>query len=184
MMKLDRKRVAERPERGNEMAAFTIKEMTRNRCVGWATPEQIVEMRKAGSEINFSKVAAGIYTKDLLDDKGNVNTAACAAAGIQPASVTLITVNDLPADFANGPKAALTKLATEWSTDKVKWTPDEVAHYLAINARLQDEANESVKRHRPVTDKALDRAKSTLTKMLRASGKSDADIAKALAALA
>src|SRR5205814_820986 len=119
---------------------------------------------------------------DLTNDEGVVNIEACKALNIDPKSVTFITLNDLPGDYANGPKSALTKLAAEWSNDRVKWTPDEVAHYLALSARMQDEANESVKAHRPVTDTARERGASTMTKILRAQGKSDGEIAALLKA--
>jgi hypothetical protein len=152
------------------MATFDAKKMTRNRCIGW-------DPKGDGGK------GAGIYAQDYLDAKGNVDTAACSKDGINPALVKLITVADLPGDYANGPKAALTKLASEWSNEKDKWTPDEVAHYLALSARMQDEANESVKRHRPVTDRAAERAASTMTKILRAQGKSEAEITAALKAV-
>ena len=154
------------------MAAFKVSDMKRKRTLGW------------DGKANDGRGGA-ITTSDAMNDDGSINMEFCKAHGINPAAVTYITVNDLHGDYANGAKSALSRLAAEWSTEKVKWTPDDVAHYLAINARLQDAANESVKQHRPLTDKAVDRATSTMFKYVKGqnAGLSDMEIKAKLATL-
>lgn len=154
-------------------AAFKISEITRNRTVGWGKV-------KAGEK------ARAITTADLTDDNGNILTGDALTAAIKgfaevqspinPADVTLITVSDLPAEYAKDVKSAVAKLAVEWGEaevdgKKVKWTADDVVHYLVLQSRMQDAANAFIKRHRPVSDKALERTYSALVKGMKAGGK-------------
>lgn len=60
---------------------------------------------------------------------------------------------------------------------------DDYVWSLVIADQMQVLANDSVKAHRPVTDRAKDRALSTLTKVFKAQGKSDQEIASLLKAM-
>lgn len=158
------------------MAAFKVEEITRNRTVGWGVVE-------AGTK------ARAITTADCVDEKGNVNADFCKRFGIAPDAVNYITVRDLPKEYAESPRAALTKLAAEWSEGKdkdgkpAKWSPDDVMHYLVLLSRMQDAANASIKQHRPVSDKALDRATSTMVKTMKGNGKTVQEIIAVFAAM-
>ena len=155
------------------MAAFKMSEIKRNRTLAWD------KTRNKGA-------GGAVTTSDLMDDNGNVDNAACAKYGIDPKTVTFITVNDLPEAYRKGPKEALAALAAEWSTGKdddgnlVKWTPDEVSHFLVLGSRMQDAANASIKAKRPVSDKALDKAVNVVIKSLKSQGKSQAEVASFL----
>lgn len=154
------------------MAAFKTSEITRNRTIGWGKV-------KAGEK------ARAITTADVLDNDGNILTGDALAARIKgfaecgpikPEDCTLITVADLPAEYAKSSREALAKLASEWGEaevdgKKVKWTPDDVSYYLVLQSRMQDAANAFIKRHRPVSDKALERSYSALVKGMKAGGK-------------
>ena len=155
------------------MGAFKMGEIKRNRTLAWDKTK--------------NKGAGGaVTTSDLLDESGNVDAALCSKYGVKPEAVTFITVADLPEAFRKGPKEALAALATEWSVGKnedgspVKWTPDEVAHFLVLGSRMQDAANASIKAKRPVSDKALDKAVNVVIKSLKSQGKSQAEVASFL----
>lgn len=147
------------------MAAFNPTSITRGRTVAWG-------VKKPGEK------PGAITSVDLQDDNGKVDLEACKRFGVNPDVVRDITINDLPAEYAKGVKDALTKMAAEWSVgakdenDKpVRWTPDDVAYYLVLQSRMQDAANETIKQHRPVSDKALDRATSAIVKNMKSAGK-------------
>lgn len=140
--------------------AIDLTTYSRNRCVAWNTAEK-----------------KGVYSNDLLDDAGKPDPAKCALYGVDVAVVKPITVADLPDAYASGATAALAALASEWNM-----TPDDVTWHLVLNARLQDEANETVKAHRPVSDKAKERAYTTMVKSLAAAhGINEAEAAKRFA---
>lgn len=176
-------------QREPEMAAFKITDITRNRTVGWGT---MPEDAKPGT---VAKPRA-ITTADFTDKDGNVLTGDALAARIKTVKGTVaadqigyITVSDLPSDYAKDARAALTKLAAEWSDGAkdadgkpVKWSPDDVMHYLVLQSRMQDAANASIKQHRPVSDKALDRTVSTLVKTMKNNGKTIVEVLAVLTA--
>lgn len=166
--------------------AFKLEEITRHRTVGWG-------ILKAGEK------PQAITTAHLSDDDGNILTGDALAAKIKSfpkvvspvdtKNLTPITVADLPKEYAQDAKSALAKLAAEWSDGAkdengkpVKWTPDDVAHYLVLQSRMQDAANASIKVHRPVSDKALDRGVTTMVKGMKANGKTLAEIVAVFAA--
>lgn len=168
------------------MAAFKTTDITRNRTVGWGhMPEDV----KPGSATK----PRALTTSDFTDKKGDLLTGDALKARlaevkgtVNPAQIGYITVVDLPAEYARDAKSALGKLAAEWSegTDgdgkAIKWTPDEVAYYLVLQSRMQDAANATIKQHRPVTDKALDRSVSTVVKVMKGNGKTLAEVMAAL----
>ena len=165
------------------MASLDLKDFSRNRCVGWISQAQA----KAAGMKDVTTAGKGIYSNELTDDSGNVNAERCALFNIDPADVRSITVDDLPKEYGTSAKAALAAYVAEWNVGvkdaSEHITADELVWRLILNARMQDEANETVKRHRPVTDKAKERAFSTIVKALKSKGKSDAEIAAALEAL-
>lgn len=150
---------------------FKLEEMTRNKTVGW------------DPKANKGKGGA-VGTSDLMDDDGKtVNVEKCKAFGVNPDTVRFITVADLPPDYAKGPDHALRALAKEWTTKDVVWTMQDVVYFLVLQSRLQDAANESLKAHRPVSDKAKDRASSTIIRELRKQGKSIDEVRAMLSAM-
>lgn len=167
--------------------AFDLRSFSRNRCVGWVRSEQA----KAAGMKDVPGVGKGVYSGDLTDDDGNVSPARIkvytdAGVAIDPADVRPITVNDLPAPYSHSAKSALEAYVDEWNRDAKpdeKITANELMWRLVLNARLQDEANETVKRHRPVTDKAKERAYSTLVKAMRDTGKTQEQIDIVLSSL-
>lgn len=176
-------------ERSKIMAAFKVADITRNRTVGWGI---MPEDAKPGS----TPKPRAITTADFTDAEGNLLAGDALKAKVASVKGTVvveqigyITVADLPKEYAESPRAALTKLAAEWSEGSkdadgkpVKWTSDEVMHYLSLQSRMQDAANASIKQHRPVSDKALDRATSTIVKTMKSNGKTLAEIMAVLAA--
>lgn len=157
---------------------FEITDITRYRTVGWG-------VTKAGD-----KPGAITTAHTTKDDGKTVDLDACKRFGIDPAvGASHLTVADLPKEYSVGAREALVKLASEWSEgakDKdgkpIKWSPDDVMHYLVLQSRMQDAANVSIKQHRPVSDKALDRTVSTLVKAMKNNGKTITEVLAVLTA--
>lgn len=149
----------------DKIEKFEIDKVTRNKCLAW------------DPKGNNGK-GSGVYTNDLLNADGSVNTTLAQAYGVDPKAVVYLTVADLPAVYRESAKAALAAAAKE-----AKMSNDDYVWSLVISDQMQGLANDSVKGHRPVTDRAKDRAASTLRKVLEASGKSAAEIDAVLAAL-
>lgn len=149
----------------DKLVKFDVTKVTRNKCLAW------------DPKGNAGK-GSGVYTNDVVDDKGNVVPAECAKYGIDPATVGYITAADMPAPMRESAKAAVAYAAKESNM-----TVDDYIWSLAVADIMQGLANDSVKAHRPVTDKAKDRAAGTLRKVLEAQGKSKAEIDALLAAL-
>lgn len=144
---------------------FNAKEVRRNRCLAW------------DPKANGGK-GAGVYTSDLVDDKGNVHAPTCDRFGVAVTAVTYITLDDLNAAYAKGAQAALAFHAKDCDL-----TPDDLVYKLVLADAMQDAANKSVRDVRPVTDKAKERATHTLRKILEAQGKTPVEITTLLAAL-
>lgn len=144
---------------------FDPTKVQRNKCLAW------------DPKGNAGK-GAGVYTSDLLNDDGSVNVEECKRYGVDPASVSYITFADLDEHYRKGPREAVAHAAK-----LAKMTTDDYIYSLVISDAMQDAANASVKAHRPVTDRAKDRAASTLRKVLEAQGKSAQEIDALLAAL-
>ena len=157
------------------MAAFKLTDLQRNRTLAWD---------KAGNK----GAGKAVTTSDLMKDDGvTPDPELCAKYGVDPKAVTYLTIDDLPEAFRKSATDAVRALAAEWSQGAkdadgkpVKWTPDEVAWYLVIQSRLQDAANASIKAHRPVSDKALDKAVFTIIRNLKGQGKTQQEIASFL----
>lgn len=149
---------------------FDIAKVNRNRCVGWVSEGFTLP---DGEKVK--KGGKGVYTSDLMDDNGNVLPNLCTHYGIDPTTVKQLTVADIPAEYSQGVKQAVAKLAEEWSKSYI--SADDVIWDLVISARMQEAANESVKQHRPVTDKAIDRA---ISSMMKVTGKTEAEVRQLL----
>lgn len=148
-----------------KIVKFDLAKVTRNKCLAW------------DPKGNSGK-GSGVYTNDLLNDDGTVNADACKAHSVDIASVVYLTPNDLLPVYRESAKAALTAAAKDSSMSN-----DDYVWSLVIADQMQVLANDSVKAHRPVTDRAKDRALSTLTKVFKAQGKSDQEIASLLKAM-
>ena len=134
--------------------AFSPKDVQRNRALGWDAAE-----KKA------------VLTSDLmLEDGETVDVAKCETLKINPKSVAYLTTGDLPPAYSENWKTALTAhaAATGYPANDLTWK-------LVIADAMQDAANKSVAEFRPITDKAMERASST---MVRTTGKSRAEVAR------
>ena len=162
---LDETSADRRRERGSRAMAttkFDPKKLLRNRCVGWDPKE-----KKAR------------WSGDYQNEDGSVNAEACKRDGIEPGAIVPISVADLPPAYAQSAKTALEAHAKEAEMDG-----NDLVWKLVLEDAMQKLVNRSVNQNRPVTDKAKDRAISTLRKILEAQGKSGAEIDAALKALA
>lgn len=149
---------------------FDPKKVQRNKCLAW------------DAKANQGK-GAGVYTGDLLNDDGTVNTDKARAFGVDPAAVVYLTPSDIPTKYLHDGKLTAKSALQAYTADGNYATADDAILDLIVASVMQDLANASVKAHRPVTDKAVSRATSTLRKVLAAQGKTDAEIDAVLAAL-
>ena len=143
-------------------------------------PKQAKRARPVGWNPGDGKTkASAIMSNDLTADDGTVLVEQCKTLNIDPATVKPLTLADLPPAYAQGAKEALAALAREW-----KWSEADTLYSLVIDSRLQQAVNDTLKKVRPVTDTAVDKAISTMRRSLRAAGKTDAEIDTMLAAFA
>lgn len=147
------------------LKTFDLKNVKRNKCLAW---DATANKGKGGA----------VVTADLLNDDGTVNETEAKAASVAVADVAYLTPADLPEPYRQGYKQAL-----EFHAKESNMTPQDTLYRLIIMDAMQDLANASVAAHRPVTDKARERAESTLRKVLEAQGKSEAEITAVLAML-
>lgn len=148
-----------------KLEKFDLAKVQRNKCLAW------------DATANKGK-GAGVYTNDLLNDDGSVNAELAKRYSVDPKAVVFLTAADLAPVYRESAKAALAAAAKE-----ANMTNDDYVWSLVIGDIMQGLANNSVKAHRPVTDRAKDRATSTLRKVLEAQGKSAQEIDALLAAL-
>lgn len=148
------------------MKSFDLKTVKRNKCLAW---DPAANKGKGGA----------VVTADLLNDDGTVNTAEAQRHGVEASAIVYLTPSDLPEAYRQGYKQAL-----EFHAKETEMTAQDTVYKLIIADAMQDLANASVAAHRPVTDKARERAESTLRKVLEAQGKSEAEITGVLAMLA
>ena len=153
------------------MDKFDLTKVTRNKCLGWVPK---------GSKLPDGSVSKGqaIITSMLVNDDDSVNAELAREHGIDPKLVVYLTPSDLNPAYAAGVKSALEYHAKECDMSK-----DDLVYKLIIADAMQDAANKSVGAFRPVTDKAKERAYSTMVKLLEASGKTKEQIEAALIAL-
>lgn len=137
---------------------FDPRAVQRNRALGWDAQR-----------------GKAILTSDVVDDDGSLNTPKCEAYGIEPSSVSYLTIVDLDAPYAEGWKQALQAHATATG-----YSPNDLVWKLVVADAMQDLANRSVAEHRPVTDKALERGIST---MMKITGKSREEVERLMGLL-
>ena len=140
---------------------FDPKKAKRNRCVGWDPKEN-----------------KGVYSNSMTNDDGSIRVEKAKLLGIDPATVKPITIADLHNRYGQSAKEAL----AQFVKDNDYATPDDAVWDLIVASAMQNAANASVAEHRPVTDKAVERASFTLRAVLKAQGKSDAEIDQLLSA--
>ena len=146
--------------------SFDLKAVKRNKCLAW---DPTANKGKGGA----------VVTADLLNDDNTVNEPEAARVGVKAADVIYLTPVDLAEPYRQGYKQAL-----EFHAKENEMTAQDMVYKLVVMDAMQDLANASVAAHRPVTDKARERAESTLRKVLEAQGKSEAEITAVLAVLA
>ena len=145
---------------------FDLKAVKRNKCLAW---DVAANKGKGGA----------IVTADLLNDDGSVNEAEAKRFAVAPADAVYLTPADLAEPYRQGYKQAL-----EFHAKESEMSAQDMVYKLVVMDAMQDLANASVAAHRPVTDKARERAESTLRKVLEAQGKTEAEITAVLAVLA
>lgn len=153
------------------MEKFELSKVTRNKCIGWAAK---------GSKLPDGSVSKGqaLITSMFMNDDDTVNVSKAAEYSLKPEQVVYLTPADLNPAYTQGVKAAMEYHAKECDMSK-----DDLVYKLIVADAMQDAANKSVAAFRPVTDKAKERAYSTMVKLLEASGKTKEQIEAALIAL-
>ena len=144
---------------------FDLKAVKRNKCLAW---DVAANKGKGGA----------IVTADLLNDDGSVNEAEAKRFAVAPADAVYLTPADLAEPYRQGYKQAL-----EFHAKESEMTAQDMVYKLVVMDAMQDLANASVAAHRPVTDKAKDRAESTVRKIAEAQGVTPEKLAEILAIL-
>lgn len=144
---------------------FDLKAVKRNKCLKW---DAAANKGKGGA----------LVTSDFLNDDGTVNSGLAASVGVKDTDVVYLTPADLPEPYRQGYKQAL-----EFHAKENEMSAQDTVYRLIIADAMQDLANASVAAFRPITDKARERAESTLRKVLQAQGKSEEEITSVLAML-
>ena len=122
-----------------------------------------------------------VVTSDLTDADGRPVDAECSKWNVDPRKVTYLTVADLGEPYTLG--SARIQDIVKHAAANAGYSPNDYVLSLILKDAMQDAYNESVRVVRPVTDRAKERASNTLRSVLKAQGRSEAEIAQVLAAL-
>lgn len=151
-----------------KIEAFDPKSVQRERALAW------------NEKANGGKGGA-ITTSDLMNDDSSVNETKCKEWSVSPARVTFITVADLGEPYTHG--ASRIQDIVKHAAADAGYSPNDYVLSLVLKDAMQTAYNASVRAIRPVTDRAKERASNTLRTVLRAQGKTEAEINAVLAAL-
>lgn len=124
------------------------------------------------------KPPKAVYTSDLMNDDGTINTGSATKYAVPTDAIVFLTVADLDLPYRESAKSAL-----EYHARESNMAPNDLMWKLVIQDAMQDKSNETLRALRPVTDKARERAFGTVEKMLRDMGLTEDQVKSKLAGL-